>query len=141
MTKSLLSFALMLAAAVGTIPKAFGFDHGDGGGNPSQQRSIVLTPTAAGARHNASGTASWKINGNDQKFKVDFDIHVPNGTLYLINVDGTVVGSVTVFLNEAEFEVESDDGRPLPPPLNPVTQIQQVSVTNNAGVVVLQGSF
>ena len=112
-----------------------GDDHG-GGQDLRLRRKLV--PTIAGRPLDASGHFVIRMQGSRQRFQVEAEALVPNGTILMVFADNNLAGSLTIQLGEGELQLDSEDGD-LPEGLDPVKAIKTVTVTDSNGTVILQG--
>jgi hypothetical protein len=110
---------------------------GDGGGTEQVDEQIALAPSGVDA--DAAGYSRVRVDGSRQRFKVEaYDLNP--STNYEVWVDGQLVGTLHTNSNgEGELDYDSDHD-PLPPAIDPVTDISLVEVRLNSSVV-LTGSF
>lgn len=123
-------FGLALAAAL-AIPGLAG----------DCRKKTELQPTGAGMANDISGKAEVRARGQRQRFKLSMDARVPDGTTFVVLVNGSAVGTATVDFGNAELELDSGDGAVLPTSLGDVCTVGMVSVTDGGGQPVLQGNF
>ena len=97
--------------------------------------------TSAGMGIDASGYWETRVRGNRQKFKVEIDANVPDGTTYLVLANNMPAGTITIEAGEAELELDTGDGDVLPAGVDPVTGIHTVDVTDSNGEVILHSSI
>jgi hypothetical protein len=101
---------------------------------------IDLTATDAGAAIMAEGNAEVRQEQARERFKVQLEAAVADGTNFFAFADEVFAGTLTTAAGFAELELDSEDGT-LPPELSPVCNISQVQVTDENGVLILFGSF
>jgi len=106
-----------------------------------ERRIVMLTATPTGAAIDASGKAETRVRGARQRFKVEVEARLPDGVVFVVEVDGRPAGSITLMAGEGELEVKNFDGMVLPAGLDPVSTIRRVRVLSALGVLVLEGSF
>lgn len=97
-----------------------------------------LVPVMGSPVMDASGRVVIRAQGARQRFHVEVEAMVPDGTTFLVLADGNLAGSVMIQMGEGELELDTEDGD-LPEGLDPVTAIKMVTVTDAGGVVLLQG--
>ena len=127
-------------------------------GNPNKVKKLIHL-AATGSETSASGIAKimFKTKGNAiQRFQVvGTNLHA--GTAYALFVNGNLIATKTAaseqgdgdpsvgaveFIYSTDAQGHSEDGsQPLPPALNPVTNITLVELRTAAGMVVLTGTF
>ena len=128
-------------AGGGEIGDDNGGGGGDGGGGGSEVRKeIDMTPT--GVEPDAEGRVEVRMNSSREQLDIEAkDLH--SNASYTIIIDGFTLGSFTTDSSgkiELEYGTESGD-LPLPPQLQPVTNIRHIEVRNGAGQVVLVGDL
>jgi len=100
----------------------------------------MLTATADGAAINAEGNAEARQVRGRERLKVQVRAGVADGTTFIAFADGQVAGTLTTALGFAELELDTEDGS-LPPGFRPVCSLSTVEVTDEAGILILFGSF
>ena len=123
---------LGMALAAGLTVPGFGGDC---------QKKTEMRPTGAGMARDISGKAEVRARGQRQRFKLSMDARVPDGTTFVVWVNGSAVGTATVDFGDAELELDNGDGAVLPIPLADVCTVGMVTVTDGSGQPVLQGNF
>ena len=86
----------------------------------------------------ASGHVVIRAQGSRQRFQVEVEAMVADGTTYMVFAGDNLAGTVTLQMGEGELELDTEDGD-LPEGLDPVTSIKTVTVKDANGVVILQG--
>ncbi|MEW6126168.1 MAG: S8 family serine peptidase [Acidobacteriota bacterium] len=122
--------------------------HGDfvaavGGGTGGAQTFRKEIPLAATAElPQAKGSAEVEIESERQELEVEGE-HLISGATYQIIVDNILLGTFTAQFGYLKVELTSDGSKDglIPAALLPVTNIQQVTILNQSGQVVLQGAF
>lgn len=99
-----------------------------------------LTPTPAGAAIGAGGRVELRAQEQRQRFKAEIEANVPDGTVFQVMANGTLMGRVAIRFGEAELELDTDASL-LPPGLGSVASITTVQVTDSNGSVVLQAAL
>lgn len=122
-----------------------GDDHGnqnassdDPGGDQDLGIRRKLMPTPAGATLDASGHFEIRVQGSRQRFHLEAEVLIPNGTIFMVFADSNLAGTVTIQMGEGELRLDSEDGD-LPEGMDPVRSIKTVTVTDANGNVILQG--
>jgi subtilisin family serine protease len=113
---------------------------GGGGGGGEVRKDIDMTST--GVEPDAEGRVQVRMNGSQEHFDIEAKDLNSNAT-YTIIIDGFTLGSFTTDSSgkiELDYGNESGD-QPLPPQLQPVTNIRHIEVRNGAGQVVLTGDL
>jgi hypothetical protein len=105
------------------------------------RKKITLQPTAAGNASDISGASEVRARGEEKRFKVSMDARVADGTVYVVRVDNSVVGTISISFGDGELELNTNDGAVVPPALSQVCTAGYVSVTDAAGTPVLTGNF
>ncbi len=99
-----------------------------------------LAATDDGAAIGASGNAEARQQINAERFKVQVEADVADGTAFSAFADGHFAGSVTTALGVAELELDTE-AFSLPDELRPVCNLSLVEVTDENGTLVLFGNL
>ncbi len=70
-------------------------------------RKTTLKP--AGSVSDASGQVDVRSSGDVQRFKLDIDASVPDGTTYVLYIDNLATGTVTFLLHAGEVEFNNNN--------------------------------
>jgi hypothetical protein len=107
----------------------------------------LLQATDDGAAIGASGNAEARqqispiyYGGNRERFKVQVEADVADGTVFNAFGDGHFAGSLTTALGVAELELDTE-AFTLPDELRPVCDLNLVEVTDENGNLVLFGNL
>ncbi len=107
----------------------------------------ALAATDEGAAIGASGNAEAReqtsqiyYGGSRERFKVQVEANVADGTMFSAYADGHLAGSVTTALGVGELELDTEDFT-LPDELRPVCNLSIVEVTDENGILVLFGDL
>jgi hypothetical protein len=107
----------------------------------------ALAPTdegvAIGARGNAEARQQFSqiyYGGSRERFKVQVEADVADGTMFSAFADGQFAGSVITALGRGELELDTEDSS-LPDELRPVCNLSIVEVTDENGTLVLSGNL
>ena len=120
-----------------------GDDKGGNSGNGDDNDFRIrrkLMPAPGGPAIDASGHVVIRAQGNRQRFQVEVEAMVADGTTFMVFADDNLAGTVTLQMGEGELELDTEDGD-LPEGLDPVTSIKTVTVKDANGVVILQGQL
>ena len=104
-------------------------------------KKVNLAATAA-APAGGKGEMELRVRGVEERFKVEVEANVPDGTAWSVFVNGlpAPLGTLTLKLQRAELQLET--GATLPAGLASLSQITTVSVTAADGVTVpFNGTF
>lgn len=96
-----------------------------------------LMPVPGSPAIDAGGHAVIRAQGSRQRFQVEVEAMVPDGTTFMVFADDNLAGTVTLQMGEGELELDTEDAD-LPDGLNPVTAIRSVTVKDANGVPILQ---
>jgi hypothetical protein len=99
----------------------------------------LLDATDDGAAIGASGNAEARQQISE-RFKVQVEADVADGTVFNAFADGHFAGSVTTALGVAELELDTE-AFTLPDELRPVCDLSLVEVTDENGTLVLFGNL
>lgn len=99
-----------------------------------------LAASAAGMAAGASGNVAVRAQGHRQRLKVEIEADVPDGTMFNVLANGIPVGVLSTSFGQAELELDTEVGQPLPAGLLPGT-ITSAVVTDSGGTPVLQAQF
>jgi hypothetical protein len=99
----------------------------------------LLDATDDGAAIGASGNAEARQQISE-RFKVQVEADVADGTVFSAFADGHFAGSVTTALGIAELELDTE-AFTLPDELRPVCNLSLVEVTDENGTLVLFGNL
>lgn len=128
--------AIVLQAQFGAVAPGTGQP-----GQPAPQReTVALVSAPAGMALAANGQVSRRVDGDRQRLEVEVEAHVLDGTVFKVLADGVPIGTLTFRLQEAEFELESENAG-MPPGLVSIGAIKTVSVTDSSGNTVLSASL
>jgi hypothetical protein len=100
----------------------------------------LLGATDDGAAIGASGNAEARQQILAERFKVQVEADVADGTVFNAFADGHFAGSVTTALGVAELELDTEAST-LPDELRPVCNLSLVEVTDANGTLVLFGNL
>jgi len=100
----------------------------------------LLGATADGAAIGASGNAEARQQISAERFKVQVEADVADGTAFSAFADGHFAGSITTALGVAELELDTE-AFTLPDELRPVCNLSLVAVTDQNGTLVLFGNL
>jgi hypothetical protein len=95
---------------------------------------------AIGASGNAEARQRSSDGGNRERFKVQVEADVADGTMFSAFADGQFAGSVITALGRGELELDTEDSS-LPDELRPVCNLSIVEVTDENGTLVLSGNL
>jgi hypothetical protein len=123
---AVISFALVLVPAL--------YAHAD-----CRHRTDLIA-TDDGAAIDASGNAEARQQESRERFKVQVEALVDDGTVFNAFADGIFAGSLTAAGGRAELELDTDEFN-LPNELRPVCDLSEVEVTDADGVLILLGNF
>lgn len=79
-----------------------------------------------------------RVRGQRQKFTVEVEARVADGTTFLIHANGEPLSAVRIFMGEDEVEFKNWDGQTLPVAIEPVTSVSRVEVFDADGVLILE---
>ena len=99
-----------------------------------------LAATDDGAAIGASGNAEARQQISAERFKVQVEADVADGTAFSAFADGHFAGTVTTALGVAELELDTE-AFTLPDELRPVCNLSLVEVTDENGTLVLFGNL
>ncbi len=99
-----------------------------------------LAATDDGTAIGASGNAEARQQILAERFKVQVEADVADGTVFNAFADGHFAGSVTTALGVAELELDTE-AFTLPDELRPVCNLSLVEVTDENGTLVLSGNL
>ncbi len=111
-----------------------------GGAVKDGRKRVSLVATAAGAAVGAHGQAEIRVDGQRQRFKIEVEADVADGTVLRIAANGQAVGTLSIRFGEGEFELESE-GSSLPAGLDSIDAIATVTVKTETGVTLLTAGF
>ncbi len=97
--------------------------------------------TEAGAGIRAKGHIDIRIRDTRQKFTVEVEARVPDGTTFLVLANGQPAGVIRTAFGEGELELKNFDGQALPAAVNPVTAVRRVEVWDAFGRLVLEAGL
>lgn len=97
--------------------------------------------TEAGAGIRAKGHIDIRVREMRQKFTVEVEARVPDGTTFLVLADGQPAGVVRTVFGEGELELKNFDGHTLPAAVNPVASVRRVEVWDASGHLVLEANI
>ena len=123
---AVVSFALVLVPAL--------YAHAD------CRNRTELIATDDGAAIDASGHAEARQQESRERFKVEMEADVANGTVFYAFADGQFAGTLTISSRAAELELDSEKGT-LPDELRPVCNLSLVEIIDANGVLILFGNF
>lgn len=107
---------------------------------PFQRTRVSLAQTAAGAAIGAEGHVDLRVQAAKQRLSIEIEANVPDGTMFTLTANSTVIGTLTIALGEAEFEFESENGLALAGGLMPAA-ITSITVSDSSNNAVLQAQF
>jgi len=99
------------------------------------RRAFQATP--AGQAIFAKGYVELRFIGPREKFKVEVEAMVAEGTTFLVLANGLAVGTVRIQFGQGELELSNEDGRVLPAALRPLSAVSRVEVVDDSGTVIL----
>ena len=105
------------------------------------QKRAGLRPSASGSALGASGKTDVRARGAQQKFKVEMEAAVADGSTFVVWANGLSVGTLTMRLGEAQLELNNNNGNVLPAGTDPVCSITAVAVTDGKGNPLLEGNL
>ncbi len=105
------------------------------------RKKVALQPAALGITLDASGTIEARAAGTKERFKVSIDARVPDGTTYVVLVNGMIAGTITVSLGAGELQLETNDNKAMPSAVASVCTIGSVAVIEPQGTPLLTGAF
>lgn len=122
------------------LANTFGAPSPGGTPNQSVEKEANLAPTAV--LPEAKGRARAESEPEREKLRVEGE-KLASGLFYLIVVDGLSLGSFQAQSGfvAVEFTSDGSTGFVLPQTLRPITKLQRVELRDQAGQIVLQGSF
>jgi hypothetical protein len=103
----------------------------------------ALAATDEGAAIGVSGNAEARersSGGGYERFKVQVEADVADGTMFSAFADGQFAGNLTTALGVGELELATEDSS-LPDELRPVCNLSIVEVTDENGTLVLSGNL
>lgn len=101
---------------------------------------ISLVPTSEGAAIDAGGNAEVRQQRARERFKVQVEADVADGTTFTIFADGQLAGTLTTVAGRGELELDNEHGT-LPAELMPVCNIRTVDVVDDSDTLILHGDF
>ena len=107
-----------------------------GGGGGSAQREATLNPTAIDP--DANGKVKIDVSGSREELEIEAN-KLDENSSYRVVVDGFLLAiKVTDGSGSFKITLSTEDGS-LPPQVRPVTNIQQISISDSQGRLVLSG--
>ena len=108
-------------------------------------KAINLVASPAGVAIAAQGKARVNAFLNNgvlvQKFVVEVNAVVPNGTTFMVFANGLPAGTITIAFGKGVLDVNNVPPSVLPAGTDPVCSITTVIVTDAAGNTILSGTF
>ena len=115
-------------------------NQGNNGAATVERFRSNLAATPAGTAIGASGNVDVRAQDQLQRLKVEIEANVPDGTMFNVLANGVMVGTLSIRFDEAELEIDTQDGSQMPGGLLPGV-ITSVMVTDSTGATVLQAQF
>ncbi len=129
-------------APAATAPDDKGVDPAN---KPEDVRHDDLVSSPDGDRIQARGAVEIQTESQvehpREHVKVDLDTQSPDGTAFVMWVNGQPSATITVRNGHGEFQIENEPGRVQPAGAFPVHEIKNIVVTSNTGAVVLRKDF
>ena len=76
-----------------------------------------------------------------QNFVAEMSAAVPNGTTFMVFVNGLPAGTITINFGVGRLALDNEGANVLPAGVNPVCAIKTVIVTDGAGNTILSGTL
>ena len=88
-----------------------------------------------------AGEIDLRSNDSLQRFKITTDAKVPDGTTYVLYVNGMAAGTVTFLLNTGEAEFNNNNGGVMPNGAESVCSVSTVELRDASNLPVVLGAF